>query len=416
MEQLQLYQLLLQKKPTEERFGAISPPPHSQSLRNNQTKSIDIPAPQSLRKLVLSEGALPNSAPQANELPSAIEKDKVEKDKEKSQRIREEVIKEIIATERDYISDLNVIVEVFLFPIKLKKTMPIEDVNIIFSNVETLVNCNTQVIKDWDENKRLNSTKDDASIIGDIFDKMSPYFKMYSVYCANQPNAMLKLQEYGRKPEFIQTMKVCTSDPRSKGQPLGSLLIKPIQRICKYPLLFRELLKQIDPTDEKFQTLVNCAKKIESVTEYINEGKRVAEKLQRIVDIQNSILDAQLDLVTITRRFVQEGNMQLSIDNGEVSDCHIFLFNDLFVITKEKKKGFELRGQVSLEDARIVNIADTEEMKNAFEVSVGKKVISKYTLIAPTVEEKASWLKELKLLKKEFQIKQAKGEQVIRKK
>eukprot|EP01114_Cavostelium_apophysatum_P002752 TRINITY_DN1243_c0_g1_i1.p1 TRINITY_DN1243_c0_g1~~TRINITY_DN1243_c0_g1_i1.p1 ORF type:complete len:1135 (-),score=369.28 TRINITY_DN1243_c0_g1_i1:198-3602(-) len=331
-------------------------------------------------------------------------------DREKAARLRAEVINEIITTERDYVSDLNVIVEVFLLPIKLKGAMPTEDVNIVFSNVETLVNCNTQVIRDWDERKKSSAGKDDAILIGEIFDKLSPFFKMYSVYCANQPNAMIKLQEYSRKPEFLQTLKICSTDPRAKGLSLNSFLIKPIQRICKYPLLFRELIKQIDPADqERFQTLVNCMKKIEQVTEYINEGKRLAEKLQRIVEIQNSIIDANLDLVTISRRFVREGNMMLSVDNGENTDNHIFLFNDLFVITKERKKGYELKGQVSLEDARIVNIADTDVTKNALEVSVGS---SKYTLSCPTAHEKTVWLKELKALKKEFQLRQVKGDKV----
>ncbi len=40
------------------------------------------------------------------------------------------------------------------------------------SNVETLVNCNTQLLKDWDDRKRHSSTKDDVVIMGDIFQKM----------------------------------------------------------------------------------------------------------------------------------------------------------------------------------------------------------------------------------------------------
>jgi hypothetical protein len=39
-------------------------------------------------------------------------------------------------------------------------------------------------------------------------------------------------------------------------------------------------------------------------------------------------------------------------------------------------------------------------IKNAFEVSIGK---NKNVFCAPTPEEKASWLKDLKSLKKEFQ-------------
>ena len=35
----------------------------------------------------------------------------------------------------------------------------------------------------------------------------------------------------------------CIADPRAKGLPLSSYLLKPLQRICKYPLLIREVSK-----------------------------------------------------------------------------------------------------------------------------------------------------------------------------
>lgn len=103
------------------------------------------------------------------------------------------------------------------------------------------------------------------------------------------------------------SVEICESDPRCRGLSLNAFLIKPIQRICKYPLLFRvhiifqfrlllikftskEVLKHTSPEEQaRYQVLMKALKKIEEVTGYINEGKRVAEKLQRIVEIQESI-------------------------------------------------------------------------------------------------------------------------------
>lgn len=229
---------------------------------------------------------------------------------------------------------------------------------------------------------------------------------MYTTYCVNQPNAALKLQECLKKyPEFGSTLKICETDERCGGLTLLSFLIKPIQRICKYPLFFRELLKHLPPEDESRQTVQKTLSKIEEVTTYINEGKRLAEKLQRIVDIQASISNSNLDLVTISRRFIREGRMMVASNSNDFQESFIFLFNDLFLITKAKKKGYDLRGQVPLEDAKIVDIADTEEILNAFETSVGK---NRYVLSAPSRDEKNSWLKELKAIKKEFQKKKLK--------
>jgi hypothetical protein len=51
---------------------------------------------------------------------------------DKSSRLKLEVINEIITTEEDYVGDLNILVEVFLLPIKFKGLIPPEDLNILF--------------------------------------------------------------------------------------------------------------------------------------------------------------------------------------------------------------------------------------------------------------------------------------------
>ena len=63
-----------------------------------------------------------------------------------------------------------------------------------------------------------------------------------------------------------------------------------------------------------------------------------------------------------SRRIIREGAMLLSSNNSaDFQDCYIFLFNDLLLITKQKKKGFDFKGQVPLDNkAQIVDIADTD--------------------------------------------------------
>lgn len=55
--------------------------------------------------------------------------------------------------------------------------------------------------------------------------------------------------------------------------------------------------------------------------------------------------------------------------NDTYQDHYVFLFNDLFLITKQraggllKKEGYDLRGKVVIDECRIINIADTESKK-----------------------------------------------------
>jgi len=63
---------------------------------------------------------------------------------------------------------------------------------------------------------------------------------MYKVYCANQQTSLNTVEEQKKKnPQFKHYLEVCHTDSRCEGLFLQSFLIKPIQRVCKYPLLLR---------------------------------------------------------------------------------------------------------------------------------------------------------------------------------
>ena len=74
-----------------------------------------------------------------------------------------------------------------------------------------------------------------------------------------------------------------------RGLTLFSFLIKPIQRICKYPLLLRDLLKSTEESHPDHENLVKSLQKIEEVVAYVNDRKRLAENLQKILDVQKQI-------------------------------------------------------------------------------------------------------------------------------
>jgi len=189
-----------------------------------------------------------------------------------------------------------------------------------------------------------------------------------------------------------------------------SYLIKPVQRICKYPLLFNELIKHT-PTDGKFQAtieLLTATKhQIEEVVTYINEGRRIAESMQKIVEIQTCIEGTKLDLVTFTRRFIRQGNLQ-HYDIHE--PIHVILFNDLLLLTRQKtnktgKLSYEIKSKMDLEEAKLITVADTEEFQHAFELNI-PSLNKTYRLCASNEREKEGWLKDLKIAIKEIQKRQ----------
>ena len=96
------------------------------------------------------------------------------------------------------------------------------------------------------------------------------------------------------------------------------------------------------------------------------------------------------------------------LEKSKPKERTVYLFNDLIVMTKPKKNETckdRFRYQLPLGDAKIIDIADTDTTKNAFEVCPKDSCDKKKTciMVLPTDEDKKSWVREIKGLVKEFQ-------------
>ena len=70
---------------------------------------------------------------------------------------------------------------------------------------------------------------------------------------------------------------------------LESYLIKPIQRICKYPLLLREVLKKTPETHPDFKDANDALEKIEAVITIVNNRTQHLDQSQKLLLLQSSI-------------------------------------------------------------------------------------------------------------------------------
>lgn len=69
-----------------------------------------------------------------------------------------------------------------------------------------------------------------------------PRMSAYIRFCSCQISAAIYLQYLTEtSSEFVQVAQACQQDPRTKGMPLSSFLIKPMQRITKYPLIISKV-------------------------------------------------------------------------------------------------------------------------------------------------------------------------------
>eukprot|EP01103_Thecamoeba_quadrilineata_P016274 TRINITY_DN5397_c0_g1_i1.p1 TRINITY_DN5397_c0_g1~~TRINITY_DN5397_c0_g1_i1.p1 ORF type:complete len:724 (+),score=162.54 TRINITY_DN5397_c0_g1_i1:74-2245(+) len=325
--------------------------------------------------------------------------------KEKVQTKRANILNEIITTERDYVKDLQLLVNNFLKPMKKFQVIDSVQVGNLFSNVEIILGINTQLLAELEE--ALTDTKAEDVIVGVTFKKMSDFMKMYATYCVNQPKALETLEECKQKSTFVNFLEECQANPAVRGLNLFSFIIKPVQRLCKYPLFFKDLLNNTPTEHPDFTHVTEALKKISEVVEKVNEAKRQAEDMQKIVDIQTSI-EGINDLVQPSRSYLGEGDVLVmythqgnsAATDKKLESGHYFLFNDIIVMVRTKKKIYELKGDLPLAATKIVVHSDSETVKNAFEL---KYLAHTYLLSFPTEPEMQACSRQIKNIIKKFQ-------------
>ena len=114
---------------------------------------------------------------------------------------------------------------------------------------------------------------------------------MYEHICGNYASAVqiaLKNQETLAKISN-------TVDP---GRGLQSLLIKPVQRICRYPLILKELVKLSTDIYPYLKELEQSLESVKRVTDRVNESQRLAENQLAKEDLLERMEDWKVSKLT----------------------------------------------------------------------------------------------------------------------
>eukprot|EP01103_Thecamoeba_quadrilineata_P015163 TRINITY_DN4708_c0_g4_i1.p1 TRINITY_DN4708_c0_g4~~TRINITY_DN4708_c0_g4_i1.p1 ORF type:complete len:410 (-),score=71.26 TRINITY_DN4708_c0_g4_i1:905-2089(-) len=271
---------------------------------------------------------------------------------------RQEVIFELVITERLYIKDLSILMLQCITPLKSNKILTTEESASLFANLEALFQANKDFFNDMKKRVR-ESDPTIVSEIGDILNAHDNTFRLYSVYCSNHPFIPTLLETLTKqKPQFAAFVKECEASLSFRGLHLTDFLIKPLQRILKYPLLFKAILQSTPEAHKDFANVKKSLDKILLMVDSMNEKNRQVENLDKLNTIQNSLHASEeemFNLVSHSRIFIMEGKSTM-IHNKHSKEVTVYLFNDLLLITKQKhfkKDKVILRthlGRLSLKD------------------------------------------------------------------
>jgi len=280
----------------------------------------------------------------------------------KSIKRRLEILQELYDTEKSYVSDLSVILDVFLKPIQERELLSKTDQYNIFANIQVIYNdVNVPLLREI-ETYHL----DHNPSIGPIFMEQGDLFKFYAAYCSNQPFIPANLKRLqSHNQEFSQFMAQASRDPRCKLLDVESFLISPLQRLCRYPLLLKEFLKTTEPADPEYEDYQLALAKIQSIVTQVNNRVRKAENVAKLYEIADEVQipsSLQFDLLDHNRRLISEGPANV---NGK--PVYAYLFNDVLFLCREKKNIREGHRVITLK-LSVLNELELKEGEFKFEL------------------------------------------------
>nr|XP_012778412.1 pleckstrin homology domain-containing family G member 3 isoform X2 [Maylandia zebra] len=297
------------------------------------------------------------------------------------------VVMEIMETERMYVKDLRSIVEDYLAHIIDIGNLPIrpEQVCALFGNIEDIYEFNSELLES------LDMCENDPVAIAQCFVNKSEYFEIYTQYCTNYPNSVAALTDCMRSKTLAKFFRDRQAALK-RSLPLGSYLLKPVQRILKYHLLLQEIAKHFDPDEEGYEVIQEAIDTMTGVAWYINDMKRKHEHAVRVQEIQSLLINWKGPDLTTYGELVLEGTFHvLRAKNTRT----LFLFEKMLLITKKRGEHYVYKIHILCSTLMLLDSAKDPLL---FSVIHFKRPKQPHTVQAKTVEEKRLWAHHIKRL------------------
>ena len=266
-------------------------------------------------------------------------------DKKRDHQLRE-VLEEILKTETNYLADLQFIHREFVTPLQAQLSHQMHAD--IFANLTQLMQLHGRLGADLEPARRAvkdgRGTEQLAAAIAKAFTPFIPLLMLYATYCGKFTDAPAKVHEAVRRSK--KAAATIARGPAEFNTALEALLFRPVQRMCVYPLLFRQALKHLPAESEAREDFEASSQAIGETIAQVNENVREQEAEARTRHVLIEEVHSASHLLVPLRRLVSEASVRLQRVDGTVLAmgnllhrrrvCHLFIFSDLLLVCRAR--------------------------------------------------------------------------------
>ena len=330
----------------------------------------------------------------------------------KSGHKRSRVVHEILTTEVTYLNGLKKLLDVYVRPLLadfnsarpgpgnvlgVKIANNASSLLVFMSIVENMGTLSANLVDDLTE--LANSWEQDGRI-GKLFCRYAPLFTIYDEYSKSFEFANKTLEDYKKSSgAYRKFMKEAAES--CGGVTLQSLLILPIQRVPRYLMLLKEVLKRTPEEYADHADVERAMHTIQGVATHINEKVREREAVVEVRELERQWSGIDLLSEHAGRRVVKKGELHKRSRKRDIP-YHFVLFNDALMYgSKELTGDIKLHRMIPLDqcDAReIQESGDAPSTASAADAVRQFDIVSSaksFRAIAPSAAERDSWLKAI---------------------
>ncbi|KAK3893529.1 hypothetical protein Pcinc_002655 [Petrolisthes cinctipes] len=332
---------------------------------------------------------------------------------------RQSVIQEFITTEATYLNELLMVEELFIKKMRASGIVNEKELDTLFVNWNELILANSYFNKAL-KIRCLNSRGGVIAMVADVLCQQISQLTPYLRFCSLQMRgATLLTEKCGTGGAWGELVRRCQEHPAIQGHTLTSFLLKPMQRITKYPLLIKQLLKYTPEGHPDYHNSQEALTAAETLCAQVNEALSQRDNTDKLEWMQRHVicegLQERLVFNSLTnilgpRKLLHTGVLHKTKSKRELV---AFLLSDILLLTTPSKSVAGCTSLAAL-DRALISTNCTMYRKPMFltelRVEVDKESENYFTLVSPnygevavasaTTHERNNWLKKVAMAQK----------------
>ncbi|XP_075446787.1 guanine nucleotide exchange factor DBS isoform X14 [Ascaphus truei] len=318
-------------------------------------------------------------------------------DEENLAVLRRHVINELIETERVYVEELLSVLEGYAAEMEnplathLISPMLLNKKDVLFGNMEEIYHFHNRIFL-----RELENYIDYPELVGRCFLERMEDFQIYERYCQNKPRS----ESLWRQCSDATFFQECQRKLDHK-LSLDSYLLKPVQRITKYQLLLKEMLKY-SKNCEGAEDLQEALTSILGILKAVNDSMHqiaITGYEGNLNDLGKLLMQGSFSVWTDHKK----GHSKVKdLARFKPMQRHLFLHEKAVLFCKKREEngeGYEKAPSYSYKHSlNMTAVGITENVKGdnkKFEIWYNARE-EVYIVQAPTPEIKATWVNAIR--------------------